>query len=206
MEDQGRLSPEDQQSYLTKIHRAAQSMENLIVDVLKLSQVSLAATSSESVLLEAVLEEALALHESEILTKRAQISLRKPLPSLEINRTIMLQILSNLVGNALKFTKEGEMPRIEIYAMTQEFHWELHVKDSGPGIAPELHEKIFSLFERGAPGRNSGTGVGLAIVKKAAQRLGGKITVVSMPGHGSDFIVTLPTNATVPPVEQFESV
>jgi signal transduction histidine kinase len=88
--------------------------------------------------------------------------------------------------------------------LMQEYQCELHVKDSGPGIPADLHEKIFNLFERGAPGRNSGTGIGLAIVKKAAQRLGGKITVVSRPGHGSDFIVTLPAKATVPQPEQVE--
>jgi PAS domain S-box-containing protein len=203
-DEQGRLSPEEQQSYLAKIHRAAQSMENLIGDVLKLSQVSLTAISTETVSLEALVEETLALQESDILARRAQISVRKPMPSLETNRTMMLQILSNLVANALKFTKEGEMPRIEIYALMQEYQCELHVKDSGPGIPADLHEKIFNLFERGAPGRNSGTGIGLAIVKKAAQRLGGKITVVSRPGHGSDFIVTLPAKATVPQPEQVE--
>ena len=205
-EDQGRLSPEEQQSYLTKIHRAAQSMENLIGDVLKLSQVSLTAINNEIVSLEAVVEEALALHESEILAKRAQIAVRKPMPSLETNRTMTLQILSNLVGNALKFPKEGEIPKIEIYALLQEDQCELHVKDCGPGIAPALHDKIFNLFERGASGRNSGTGIGLAIVKKAAQRLGAKITLVSMPGHGSDFIVTLPTKATVSVADQVETL
>ena len=78
------------------------------------------------------------------------------------------------------------------------------MKDSGPGIPRHIQESIFDMFDRGvADSASSGTGIGLAIVKRAAERADGSVTVVSKEGEGSDFIVTLPCASAVPsaPVE-----
>ena len=197
-EERGELSPEEEHAYLQKINRAAHSMDYLIRDILKLSQVSLAPMNDEQVSLEEVIDEALALQESEIVARNSMISVRRPLPELRINRTLLLQIFSNLIANALKFTAPGEPPRVEIFVVHHDFECDVHVKDSGPGIPPAMHESIFKLFDRGNAGNGaSGTGIGLTIVRRAAQRAGGRVRVESSPGQGSDFIVTFPCHSVV---------
>jgi len=195
-DDAAELPVDEQRTYLEKIHRAAQSMDSLIRDILKLSSVSLAPTDGESVSIESVLNEVLALVEGEVRSKNAEIAIRGPLPPVKANRTLLLQILSNLVGNALKFVRPGETPKIEIYAVPHNGDCEIHVEDSGPGIPDQFQESIFNIFERGAAEDSiGGSGIGLAIVKKAVERAGGNVQVISRIGEGSDFVVTLPCEA-----------
>ncbi|MEK7950267.1 CHASE domain-containing protein [Luteolibacter soli] len=104
------------------------------------------------------------------------------------------QILINLLGNAVKFTKRG---RVTLRILQEGEPWVFEVEDTGPGIEPGLQERIFEPFQQG-PGRHAetGTGLGLAISKRQAGILGGKLTLDSEPGHGSTFRLTL----KLPPV------
>ncbi|MBZ0287080.1 MAG: histidine kinase, partial [Anaerolineae bacterium] len=108
------------------------------------------------------------------------------------------QIVMNLVGNALKFTKEGYV-RIKVYR-SDERHWAVDIVDSGPGIPKEAQEYIFDAFRQvhdPTTRSNSGSGLGLSIVKQLAQLLGGDVSVESTLGRGSTFTVRLP----ITPVE-----
>jgi PAS domain S-box-containing protein len=193
------LSPEDRAAYLEKILKAAGSMETLINDILKLSQLSLAPAPDQIVQLEEVIDEAMDFLESEVRGKNARIDITRPLPSIQGNRTLLVQIFSNLLANALKFNRNGENPFVEIYAEVTDFNCKLHVRDHGIGVEPEYQETIFNMFERGgARPDSSGSGVGLAIVKKAAERLGGSVEIHSQPGQGSDFVVALPCTSSQP--------
>lgn len=201
--DRNDLSSEDQLVYLEKITSAAKSMDTLISDILKLSQLSLAPAPDEAVSLDDVLDEAVRMQESEVNRLHAKIHIKKPLPGIYANRTLLLQIFSNLIGNALKFGRHGQVPEIEIFHEIAGDHCEIHVRDEGIGIAHEDQKSIFKMFDRGSVDETyHGTGVGLAIVKKAAERIGGNVTVNSAPGEGSDFVVTLPPEFVAVPAEE----
>jgi PAS domain S-box-containing protein len=194
------LNPDEQGAYLEKILNSARSMEMLISEILKLSQLSLAPAPDETVALDDVMEDAVRLLESEVNSLRATINIHKPLPAVYANRTLLLQIFSNLIGNALKFSRRGESPKIEVFHQLSGNRCEIHVRDEGIGIAAEDQTRIFQMFDRGAADDNfQGTGVGLAIVKKAAERIGGSVTVHSAEGEGSDFVVTLPPELVAVP-------
>ena len=104
-----------------------------------------------------------------------------------------MQILSNLIGNALKFQRPGIAPEVIVSAERTNGHVRICVRDNGIGIAPEHQERIFQVFER-LHGQEEypGTGIGLAIVKRGAQRMGGRVGLDSKPGEGSTFWVELP--------------
>jgi signal transduction histidine kinase len=107
----------------------------------------------------------------------------------------MRQILMNLMTNATKFVDAARAPRIRIRSHEQDGHVTLWIEDNGIGIAAEHQERIFRLFER-LHGNNiyPGTGVGLALVRKGAERMNGEAGVESEPGQGSRFWVRLPAS------------
>lgn len=107
------------------------------------------------------------------------------------------QVLLNLVGNAIKFTREG---RIGVHLDTVDGALRLTVSDTGPGIDPELQRRLFGRFEQGGAVQG-GSGLGLAICQQLVQRMGGRIGVDSRPGEGSRFRVLLPLRAVAPPVD-----
>jgi signal transduction histidine kinase len=104
----------------------------------------------------------------------------------------LVQIVTNLVTNAVKFVDPGTAPEVRIRAVTTPGGVRLSVEDNGIGIPPEHRERIFRIFERlHGVEAYPGTGVGLAIVRKGAERLGGQAGVESTPGRGSAFWVEL---------------
>jgi len=103
------------------------------------------------------------------------------------------QILTNLIGNAIKYCRPGVPPMITVSAELQDGWWEIAVRDNGLGIAPEHFDRIFEKFYRlHTHDEYEGTGIGLAIVKRIVERHGGTIRVESTPGEGSTFFFTLP--------------
>ena len=114
-----------------------------------------------------------------------------------LDRQRVRQILVNLFGNALKFTREGEVSVETGGADEAAFH--VAVRDTGPGIDPDQHEAIFEEF-RQAEGGEGGTGLGLAISRRLARAMGGDVTLESEPGRGSTFRLTLPLDCRVVPV------
>jgi signal transduction histidine kinase len=106
------------------------------------------------------------------------------------NETALTQCLSNLLGNAVKFVVHGTVPRVQIWAEERGRHVRLWFGDNGIGIAPKQHERLFNSFHR-LNSDYEGTGIGLAIVKKAAERMGGCVGVESDLGKGSRFWVQL---------------
>jgi signal transduction histidine kinase len=123
----------------------------------------------------------------------ASVVVEKPIPEVLGNRTILSQIVSNLLSNAVKFVAPGIKPKIKIRAEYYDNSVRLWVEDNGIGIEPEYQQRIFRLFERlHSAEEYPGTGIGLAIVAKGAERMGGKTGVESAPGKGSRFWVELP--------------
>ncbi len=193
IKEETELDAAQRNTYLQKIVKAATGMEWLIRDILKLSEVTLAPSAEELVRLDEVLSEALRFLEADINRSKAEIQIRTPLPLIRGNRTLVFQIFTNLLANAVKFSRPGEPPKVEIYSIPRETGFEVHVKDSGCGIPAHVQRSIFDTFNRGTAAENyAGSGIGLAIVKKAVERVGGNVSVISKEGEGTDFIVVLP--------------
>lgn len=113
------------------------------------------------------------------------------LPVIQSIEILIVQLFQNLISNAIKY-RSDEPPRVRVSAKPREKAWEFAVEDNGVGIEPEYLQYIFGVFKRLHGRQYSGTGIGLAICKAAADRLGGSIWVESAPGHGSIFRFALP--------------
>lgn len=122
---------------------------------------------------------------------RAQVSYG-PLPVVWGDRLQMQQMMQNLVSNALKYRKPDCPVIVRITAEQTGKFWKISVADNGPGIAPEYQDVIFQPLKRLHGQSVAGTGMGLAVCRKIAERHGGKIWVDSQPGEGATFRFTLP--------------
>jgi PAS domain S-box-containing protein len=178
--------------FLERIKAAAGRMDGLITDLLAYSRVTQIEVALEDVSLDASVSGALQQLRTEISAKDALIELTEPLPYVRAEKAILVQVIANLLSNALKFVAPGTRPVIRIFAATDGERVRFSVQDNGIGIPPAYQDRIFKVFERLREARDyPGTGVGLAIVAKAIERLGGTVDVTSTPGEGSTFSFTL---------------
>jgi signal transduction histidine kinase len=113
------------------------------------------------------------------------------LPAVRGNATLLTQCLGNLLSNALNYVPSERMPRVTIRATQEDSRVMVFVEDNGIGIEPNDQKRIFQIFERAAPPDYEGTGIGLAVVAKAAERMGGSVGVESEVGQGSRFWIRL---------------
>lgn len=197
----GKLHPEAE-ACVDRIVHSAQRMRTLVSDLLAYSRVTRDEQSAfADVDLHDVLSDALANLQGSIEASEAVITFDE-LPVVSGNRTQLVQLLQNLIGNAILYRGE-EPPRIRIAARPDGERCEISVQDNGIGIAAEHHERIFEIFKRlHGRDRYPGTGIGLAVCRKIVERHGGKIWVDSRPGSGSTFRFTIYTSIPSLPMEQ----
>lgn len=178
--------------YTERILRASERMDRLIADVLAYSRVATVPLEQGTVNTQALVQDIIA-HLPEESTRGAEITIESALPPVAAHEALLGQALGNLIGNALKFVAPGTPPRVRIWAVPRDSRVRLFVADNGIGIDEPFRRKIFGMFERG-PGVNGyeGTGIGLAIVKKSVERLGGTIGFEPHPGGGTVFWIELP--------------
>ncbi len=197
--------------YAQRIGSAASRMDTLINELLTYSRLSRTDLRLQPISLTTVVAEALAELEAEIQENNALVRVEESLPEVIGHRTTLVQVLTNLLANAIKFVTPGVQPQIQVWAEELfqageaggqgrrdegnnfECRWvRLWVEDNGIGIAPEHQQRIFRVFERlHGVDVYPGTGIGLAIVRKGAERMGGHIGVESQVGQGSRFWVQL---------------
>ncbi len=166
-------------------------MQRLIQDLLAFSRIGTQGRDLEEVSADAALLQALGNLGGSIDDSGAIVT-HDPLPRVMADEMQLIQLLQNLVGNAIKYQAQGA-PEIHISAVENgEGRWLFSVKDNGLGINPEYFERIFGMFQRlHKRDEFAGTGIGLAISKKIVERHGGTISVDSAPGEGSTFRFTL---------------
>jgi len=183
---------EKAQQYIHFAVDGAKRMRQIILDLLDYSRVGKHADELEAIPLQGIVEDVCHLQRRLIEESRATIE-AATLPCVRSFRSPLLQVFQNLIGNALKYRREGVPPFIRIESEDRGTDWLLTVQDNGIGIDPEYFDKIFIIFQRlHSREQYSGTGMGLAIVKKIIENLGGRIWVDSTPGYGSAFYFTLP--------------
>lgn len=179
--------------YATRIARSANYMDNLLLDMLAYSRLAGADIVPEEFSLDEAIAELLGLVEKEIRDRKISIQVDSPLGKVFAHLPTFKQILTNLLSNSIKFLAPDRPPQVHIFSTRTDGYVRLWVQDNGIGIAPEHHEKIFGLFQRLHDNQTyPGTGIGLALVRKGAERMGGRVGVESEPAKGSRFWVDLP--------------
>jgi PAS domain S-box-containing protein len=181
----------DAREFMGYIVGGAQRMKLLIDDLLAYSRAGRPSVKMRPHALDLLLDDALANLADAIARNGATVE-RGPLPQVVCDRSGMIQLLQNLIGNAIKF-RSTEPIVVKVSATELEREWSIRIEDNGIGISPEYFERIFVIFQRlHARTAYEGTGIGLAICKKIVERHGGTIHVESQPGKGSAFSFTLP--------------
>ncbi|HEX7902018.1 MAG TPA: ATP-binding protein [Planctomycetota bacterium] len=184
---------EEHKDYLRRIKDASARMDLLIRDLLAYSRLCRGEMKRETVSLSAVIDDVLEEMGDELAESGARVEVIPPIPPVLGQAGILGQVVSNLVANAAKFVAPGVEPRIRISAETRDGWVRLWIDDNGIGIPPEHFSRVFRIFERLHPQDSyPGTGVGLAIVQRAIDRMSGRVGVDSRPGEGSRFWIELP--------------
>jgi signal transduction histidine kinase len=185
-------------NFLQKIMTGANRMDQLITDALNYARIVRAELPLAPVDLGPLLRGILDTYPN-LQPPNVDIRLDGDLPSVMGNEAALTQCFSNLLGNAVKFVEEGKTPTVRIWAeeigpaaggLVQHPIVRIGVEDNGIGIAKDYHKKIFEMFGR-VDKKHEGTGIGLALVRKNVERMGGKVGVESEPGHGSRFWLEL---------------
>lgn len=178
------------------IIESASEMSKMTEDILTYSRTSASDLELEPVALEDVLSRAADQLRAEFAGSDLQLEIVKPLSSVRGHATLLAQVVINLLTNAVKFVAPGATPRIKVWTErrpTPQSMVRLWIEDNGIGIAPGDQERIFKLFERGyVKNKYAGTGIGLAIVRRGIERMGGRVGLESSLGAGSRFWLELP--------------
>lgn len=199
LEDYRALMPDDQaREFLRRIMLAAERMDHLIEDILAYSRIGAGEIRLERVSVRGVLDGVFKDMGPDLRDSRVEVD--PDLPPVLAHEVTLAQVLRNLISNAVKYVPPGTTPLVRIRAETRDGRVRVWVEDNGIGIPPEHQERIFRVFERLHPTEHyPGTGVGLAIVKKGVDRMGGDVGVDSQPGRGSRFWIDLHPAPDAPP-------
>ena len=193
----GSALDEDAHTFVDFAVEGAERMQALINDLLTLSRVSSTAKRFKKVSMDEIIKRALFNLKFSIEETKAQITVGK-LPELSVDSTQIVQLLQNLVGNAIKYRKAGTIPEISISAEKEGDMYTFSVADNGIGIDAQYQERVFTIFQRlHTRDEYPGTGVGLSICRKIIDRHGGKIWVESNSNGGSTFKFSLPIKRKV---------
>ncbi|WP_050779063.1 PAS domain S-box protein [Lyngbya sp. PCC 8106] len=205
IEDYGHTLDQLGQEYINRMGASAERLDQLIQDLLAYSRLGRTEIKLQNISLAVVVEAVLNDLKPDIEIKQAQIFIDPSLPIVKAQRNVLKQVLANLLSNAIKFVQPGVLPIVSIKAEKQQVspveinthhsgtRWvRLWIEDNGIGISPQHQKRIFEAFER-LHGIESypGTGIGLAIVKRGVERMGGRFGVQSNQNQGSRFWIEL---------------
>ncbi len=183
---------EDAKDFIGFAVEGVSLMQTLIDDVLAYSKVDSQVSQFELTEVKVSLEQALTNLQKRIRESKARIIIQDSLPTIMADKTQLMQLFQNLIGNAIKF-RSAAAPEIEIKAERKEDEWLFSVKDNAIGIEPQFSDRIFVIFQRlHTRDEYPGTGMGLAICKKIIECHRGRIWVESELGKGSTFYFTIP--------------
>jgi len=204
MRQQGDRLDDRGRQYVDMALRGTRQMASLITALLTYSRVARDDTPLEPVALDEAWDAAVAQLQAMIEEADAEVT-RGELPVVDGDRGQMTQLFANLISNAVRYRSEAA-PTVRAEARRADGEWQVAVQDNGIGIDPRDQERIFEMFRRlHADDDIEGTGVGLALVKRIAERSGGDVDVESAPGRGSRFVVRLPAREDAAPEPRWRS-
>ncbi|MBI1309221.1 MAG: PAS domain S-box protein [Proteobacteria bacterium] len=185
--------PDEAREFLGYMVNGAERMQNLIRDLLAYSRVSRNEMKLSEVDFASVVEEVKRTLGSDLTPVGASIKVSSGLPKVAGEKGMLMQVMQNLLTNAVKFRKAEGPLEVEVSARKDGEKWEFAVRDNGIGIDPRHGERVFEMFKRlHSREEYEGTGIGLAVCKKVVERHGGEIWVDSELGRGATFYFTLP--------------
>jgi PAS domain S-box-containing protein len=178
--------------YLNKVVSAAGRLDRLIQDVLAFTRLSRQEIELKSIDIDRLLRDIIS-ERPELQAPRSEVTLMTPILHMRGHEASLTQCLTNLLDNAVKFVPQGVKAQVRVYSEPRDSQVRLWIEDNGIGIEPAAKSQLFQMFQRvHQTGDYSGTGMGLAIVRKAAERMGGAVGVESELGKGSRFWLQLP--------------
>lgn len=188
-EDLGDALSEENKQQLELLRSRVHRMEGLINGILDYSRAGRVRSKPERVVVARLLSEVIELSAAPVA---ARIEVGPGMPELRTERVPLQQVFMNLIGNALKHAKRAD-PIVHVDVKEAGDSFEFSVRDNGPGIAPEFHERIWGIFQT-LESRDTveGTGIGLSVVRKIVESKGGRAWVESVPGDGAKFSFTWP--------------
>jgi signal transduction histidine kinase len=197
VEEAGAALTVSSKDYAERINKSAQFMDALLKGLLVFSRISQQPIELTAVDLKAIVASVLARLDRVIQETHAQVEVSGPWPVVLAHEATLVQILFNLVSNALKFVTAGVPPVVRLRTDTETTRVRVWVEDNGPGIDPRHQDQIFRLFARLDREKSRGTGLGLAIVQQGVARMGGEVGVESSPGQGSRFWFSVKAAKTI---------
>lgn len=194
LQNYGAQLPAEARDYAQRIIRSGERSEELISDLLSYSRLSFEEIELQPVDLGPVVDAAAEQLAGDLQARDAELKVDGPLPTVAGHQATLIQVLGNLFSNAVKFVPEDRTPVIEVRAEKRDGMVRLWVEDNGIGVPADKRDRIFRVFERlveeGEP--RPGTGIGLAVVRRGMERLGGQVGVEPRQPHGSAFWLDLP--------------
>jgi signal transduction histidine kinase len=174
-------------------------MSQLIDDLLAYSRVGRRELSHTRLSLRTAVQRVCREREHDLKAHRVQVIDETADIEIEVDLECLLQILRNLIDNAVKFSRDAAAPELRLHTDVRAGRVVFSVRDNGCGFDMKYHDRIFTIFQRlHRTSDYPGTGVGLAIVSKAAERLGGRVWAHSQPGEGAEFFLELPYDPSRP--------
>ena len=181
--------PEESKMNLQRLQSRVSKLELLLQDLLDYSRVGRLNSSAETVDVSALIQDIVEITDN---PEKAKIVWPDDLPTFETFGSPLEQVFLNLIGNAIKHSDKGENAVVELSWKSEDKFYRFSVADNGPGITPANHQRAFQMYQRVGSRDVDGSGMGLAIVKKQVQRLGGEISLDSSEGEGATFSFTWP--------------
>ncbi|GAB6146951.1 PocR ligand-binding domain-containing protein [Desulfocicer niacini] len=186
LDEEGRL-------FLNNVRQSAAQMNQLIEDLLAYSRMERREVQPAEIDLRALIDGLIGHRTFDFETKQIDVSVNLPFQNMQSDMATMRQVLTNFLDNAVKFSREKPPKTIEIGGEDDENYWTLWVKDNGIGFDQKYTDRIFEIFQRLHRAEDyPGTGIGLAIVKKAVERVGGCCWAESSRGEGATFFIKIP--------------
>ncbi len=193
LEDHSHVLDEEGRGFLMTIRRSVAQMSQLIDDLLAYSRLERRTLVIDTVDPAKLVNAILAQFSAEIQARGVEVDTRLPFDFVYHDKESLFQALYNLIDNAIKFSVANPHPKIKIGGRETETAHILFVQDNGAGFDMKYHDRIFEIFQRLHRIEDfPGTGIGLAIVRKAMQRVGGRVWAESTPGQGSIFYLEIP--------------
>jgi signal transduction histidine kinase len=197
LDDYSSVLDETGQHMLKRIQSSSEFMDKLLVDLLAYGRTARVELELGPVEVEKAWKTALLQCAIQIEQSKASVEIGKPLPTVVAHEGTLVQVLTNLLTNSLKFVASGVTPQIKFSAEERVETIRLWIEDNGIGIPENQHHRVFRVFERLHGSRYIGTGIGLSIVRKGVERMYGQVGFESPPGKGTRFWIDLPKSDSV---------